>query len=358
MRPTYLILPALLSAAAAQAQPPIRLVREFTIDGSSGVSFGRLGRMELGPDGAIVMADEANGVIYRFTPAGKFRDSLGRKGQGPGEFLLAAGIGIGPGGEIALADLRTRRLTIWNPDGKFRNSGTIGSGMPFELLWRGADPIIGVMTFTPGSGATASLVPATVGEQVVLKAPLATFPDPTSDQMAQAVSCGLCVHALGPNGNLVVAAPDTFYRMSELGSGGKVLRSWARPGIGAGLRTEEEAAALRARLARGPGGGAPTPESRAPRPAVPGSNGSSFRWRFQGIGFDAAGRLLALVSNAGSTSPVVDVFAGDGKFLGTVKLAEHLTGMVIRGNRMLGQGETADGEHVIHVYRIEALPGR
>ena len=59
------------------------------------------------------------------------------------------------------------------------------------------------------------------------------------------------------------------------------------------------------------------------------------------------------MSNAGSTRPVVDVFAGDGTFLGTVKLAEHLTAFVARGTRVIGLSETADGEHVVHVYRVE-----
>ena len=92
-----------------------------------------------------------------------------------------------------------------------------------------------------------------------------------------------------------------------------------------------------------------------PRPVIPGSAATPSRWRFQGIGLDPEGRLLALVSNAGSTIPVVDVFAGDGKFLGTLKLAESLRAMVLRGTRVVGLGETPDGEHVIHVYRIEPV---
>lgn len=344
----------LASQAAAQAQPPIRLVREFTIDASSGTNFGIIVRMDLGPDGSIVAADDGNGVIYRFSPAGKLRDSLGHKGQGPGEFLTPAGLGIGPGGEIGLTDLRTRRLTIWNPDGTLRGSVPITGGMPIDLLWRGAEPVVGLMTFKPGSGATATFAPAALGEQVVMKEPLATFPDPPADRLAEAVTCGLCRRALTPAGSLLAAAPDTFYRISELGPDGKVLRSWSREGVGAGSRTEEELAALKAALARGPGGGVrPNPEGPRP-PVIPGSSPTPFRWRFQGIGFDSGGRLLALVSNAGSTSPVVDVFSGDGKFLGTIKPTEYLRAMVIRGNRALGLGETADGEHVIHVYRIEA----
>lgn len=341
-------------AAATQARPPLRLIREFSLDATTGVTFGVIGGMDLGPDGSIALVDNGNGVIYRFLPTGKLRDSLGRSGQGPGEFLSSAGLTIGPGGEVALADIRTRRITVWNPDGTLRKSMPVTGGMPIELIWRGAAPILGTMTFAPGAGATATFGPVTMGDQAVPGDAIATFPDPRKEAFATAVSCGMCRRALSPNGKLLGAAPDTIYRISEIGPDGSAVRSWKRSDVGAGLRTLEEVAALEKRLAAGPGGGRPSPEGR-PNPVIPRGD-IRYRPRVQGFGFDANGRLLALVSNAGSIDPVVDVFAGDGKFLGTVKPAEHLSAFVVRGKRVLGLSESADGEHVVHVYRIEEVP--
>jgi hypothetical protein len=82
-------------AAAAQQRPPLRLVREFSLDAATGVSLGVIGGMDLGPDGAIAAVDNGSGVIYRFTPEGELRDSLGHKGQGPGECLTSAGLAVG-----------------------------------------------------------------------------------------------------------------------------------------------------------------------------------------------------------------------------------------------------------------------
>ena len=339
-------------AAAIQAPPPVRLVHKFTLGPASGVNFGVIVGMDLGPDGSIVAVDDGNGVIYRFTPAGKLRDSLGRKGQGPGEFLASAGLAVGPAGEVALADIRTRRLTIWNPDGKLRGSAPVTGGMPIELLWRTAAPVLGIMTFGPGTGAQASFGPVTLGEQAVQGSPITSFPDPRKEDFATAVSCGMCRRALTPEGRLIAAAPDTIYRISEIGADGRAVRSWGRLDIGAGQRTDEEVAVLEKRIAAGPGGGRPSPERPCPNPVIPRGD-IRFRPRVQGFGMDGSGRLLALVSNAGSTDPVVDVFTGDGKFLGTVKPAESLRAFVLRGTRAVGLGETADGEHVIHVYRIE-----
>lgn len=345
-------LAVLALAAATQARPPLRLVRELTLGTAGGVTFGVITGMDLGPDGSIVAVDNGNGVIYRFTPGGKLRDSLGRKGQGPGEFLASAGLAVGPEGAIALADISTRRITVWNPDGTLRGSSSVSGGMPIDLLWRTAAPVLGVMTFAPGSGATASFAPVTLGDQAESGTPIAGFPDPRREDFPTAVTCGMCRRALTREGKLLAAAPDTIYRISEVGPDGRAVRSWVRLDVGAGFRTGEELAALEKRIAAGPGGGRPTPERRPPTPVIPRGD-IRFRPRFQGFGFDHAGRLLALASNAGSTSPVVDVFGADGKFLGTVKPAEHLTAFVVRGSRVIGLGENADGEHVIHVYRIE-----
>jgi hypothetical protein len=307
--------------------------------------------MDLGMDGSIAAVDDGNGVIYRFTPAGRLRDSLGRKGQGPGEFLTSAGLAIGPSGEVGLADIRTRRFTIWNPDGTLRGSAPVRDGMPISFLWRGAEPILGTLSFGPGMEPRATFRPVGLDRMAAERPPIAGFADPTREQFATAVSCGMCRRALTPDGKLAGAAPDTIYRISQIGPDGSIVRSWKRSDVGAGLRTDEEVAALMKRIAAGPGGGRPNPEGR-PNPVIPRGD-LRYRPRVHGFGFDGTGRLIALVSNAGTSSPVLDVFAADGGFLGTVKPAQHLTALVVRGNRAIGLGETPDGEHVIHVYRIE-----
>jgi len=344
MRILFLLLvPAGL--AAQPPRPPLRLVPDQVIADRPGLSLGVIHRIALAPDGGAVAVDGGNGVIYRFTPAGVLKDSLGRRGQGPGEFLLAAGMDVGPGGEVALADLNTRRLTVWNADGSLRGSTQL-EAMPVALAWTGAEPVAGVVSFVPSP--LVRFGPVRLG-QPGIGTELAAFPDPRIAEYPGAVSCGVCRHALTPEGKLLVAAPDTFYRISELGPGG-VGRTWGRRDIGAALRGEEELRDLRNRLRAGPGGRAGTPEGRF---RAPDDDALRFRPRIQGIGMDGQGRLLVLASNAGASQPVVDVFAGSGAFLGTVPLDRPLQSLVVRGNRAVGLGETADGTPAIIVYRIE-----
>jgi len=346
------LLPLLLAAgAAAQTRPPLRLVPEYVIEDRPGLSLGAIQRLELAPDGGVVAVDGGNGVIYRFGPTGKLRDSLGRKGQGPGEFLVAAGLAIGPAGEVALLDIRTRRLTIWEPDGTLRGSTQL-TAFPVDLLWRGTGPIAGVVSF--GATVTVRFGPVQLGETGI-GTPIASFPDPMIAEYPTAVSCSSCRHALTPAGTLLVAAPDTFYRVSEFDASGRLARGWHRDGVGAGLRSAEELAALRNRLAAGPGGGRPLPGMES-RFRAPNDDALRFRPRFQGLGVDEHGRLLALVSNAGSAAPVIDVFSPEGRFLGTLAPDRALQALVVRGNRVAALSETAEGTPAILVYRIEEAP--
>ncbi len=349
MRAILLCLAA--TSVAAQTRPPIRLVLEHTIDESTGVSFGTIQPLELGPDGGIVAVDGSNGVIYRFTAAGRLRDSLGHRGQGPGEFQIASGLGVGPAGEVAITDLRSRRLTFWEPDGKLRGSTQLNA-MPVGLLWRRPEPIMGLVFF--GDTVMIRFGAARLG-QGGIGPEVAAFPDPRIAEYSSALSCGTCPRTLSPAGNLLVAAPDTFYRVTELAASGKVLRTWRRGEVGAGQRTPEELAALRKRLEAGPGGGRPLPGMES-RFRAPTDDALRFRPRFQGIGMDDSGRLLALVTIAGKPHPVLDVFAGDGHWLGTIVPERPLQALAVRGSRVAAVSETPGGVATILVYRIEEVP--
>jgi hypothetical protein len=91
---------------------------------------------------------------------------------------------------------------------------------------------------------------------------------------------------------------------------------------------------------------------------APDDEALKYRPRTQGIGIDSKGRLIALVSNSGRPWPVVDVFAGDGGFLGTVVPERPLETLVVRGTRVAALSETPEGIPTILVYRIEEVPPR
>ena len=56
--------------------------------------FNPILRMALGPDGLLYTAHEGGGTIRRWTADGNLAGSLGKKGEGPGEFEYPYGVGF------------------------------------------------------------------------------------------------------------------------------------------------------------------------------------------------------------------------------------------------------------------------
>jgi len=55
--------------------------------GDSNYVFGSVRRVEVHPDGSILVLDWIKCTIFQFSPSGEFIRYIGRRGEGPGEFL-------------------------------------------------------------------------------------------------------------------------------------------------------------------------------------------------------------------------------------------------------------------------------
>jgi DNA-binding beta-propeller fold protein YncE len=62
--------------------------------------------------GNIYILDAANARIQKFGPDGKFLATIGRKGQGPGEFIFPDAIGFDKDGNLVVADSAQKRIHI------------------------------------------------------------------------------------------------------------------------------------------------------------------------------------------------------------------------------------------------------
>lgn len=72
----------------------------------------------LDPRGGFLAGPTLDGAHFiRFDRYGKSQGVFGRRGQGPGEYALIAGLAVGPTGRTFLFDLRLRRLTIIDTTG-------------------------------------------------------------------------------------------------------------------------------------------------------------------------------------------------------------------------------------------------
>lgn len=66
--------------------------------GDSNYVFGRIAGADITPDGMIAVLDMQKTCVSLFTPEGDFHMRLGRKGSGPGEFLLPSAMAFFPRG--------------------------------------------------------------------------------------------------------------------------------------------------------------------------------------------------------------------------------------------------------------------
>ena len=79
--------------------------------------FGRIGDLAVAPNGDIAVIDQLNGVARVFDRDGRFRQSVGRSGRGPGELSRSANGIYFLGDSLLVLDPGEQRMTVFAPDG-------------------------------------------------------------------------------------------------------------------------------------------------------------------------------------------------------------------------------------------------
>jgi len=76
------------------------------------VAFNHPSGVAVDKDGNIYVLDAGNTRIQKFGPDGKYLATIGRKGQGPGEFIMPNGLDIDKDGNLVVADTAQSRLHV------------------------------------------------------------------------------------------------------------------------------------------------------------------------------------------------------------------------------------------------------
>src|SRR6266513_1106162 len=72
--------------------------------------------------GHIWVTDTANDQLHEYSPKGEFLQTIGRHGQGAGEFSAPHGIAASSDGLVYVADSDNARIQIFSLDGKFQDT--------------------------------------------------------------------------------------------------------------------------------------------------------------------------------------------------------------------------------------------
>jgi hypothetical protein len=136
------------------------LDEEFTIDTEAedlaGLGIKGIDELDVGLDGDIYFSSGEK--IFKFDKTGKFTQTIGRNGQGPGEYQMASGLRITDSGQLSFYDAENAKFLFFNPDGTLKEEvkktarmftflGIYLDNGNFLLRERHDDPKKGIRTF-------------------------------------------------------------------------------------------------------------------------------------------------------------------------------------------------------------------
>ena len=120
------------------------LVPEVTIgqlDGPEEYLFGSIRSIAVADDGTIYILDIQAQHVRVFDSLGVYLETLGRRGEGPGEFAEAEAIALLPDGRLAVRDPENQRVTVFGPGpgemAEWRYTGSIQTLSPLYTDTRG-----------------------------------------------------------------------------------------------------------------------------------------------------------------------------------------------------------------------------
>lgn len=132
----------------------------FSLEVASTIGRGQLGVLVDGvvrPDGSVCVIDYSASIVNCYAPVGTLLMTIGRKGQGPGEFELPYRVTVDASGGLIVYDLSARAMSWFTPDGRFlvRRSVPIGFSQvnSLKLLPSG---VIAIAGYAPRAGKASS----------------------------------------------------------------------------------------------------------------------------------------------------------------------------------------------------------
>lgn len=93
-------------------------LRIGTLEGQGPDQFGHIAWLDLDSSGYVYALDHQAQEIRVFDQGGQHVRTIGQRGEGPGEFLGAAGFSFGPSGSISVWDPLNQRITSFSASGE------------------------------------------------------------------------------------------------------------------------------------------------------------------------------------------------------------------------------------------------
>jgi hypothetical protein len=313
-------------------------------------------------DGRIVVANTGTNEVRVYDKTGRHLVTMGRKGEGPGEFAGLGRVILGAGDTLLAYDGNLKRISLFTPEGVFVRSFSLDFSQGFPQLEG---------EFADGTFLTTrsfAFVPSEIDDVVRDSAPVYHFAADGAllDSVGRWLAQEWYVHGSGgtawatslPFGRrmMVAVARDGFY----VGSSGRYAIDWRDPAghLRRIVRVLEAATPVSSadwgrvkqeRMRGVEGRWRPRQERMLSEMPVP-----STRPAFGALALDPDGNLWVAESVVSSDDPRGwIVFAPDGHMLGTITTPSGLNVLDIGRDYVLGVARDAlDVEHV-RLYLID-----
>jgi sugar lactone lactonase YvrE len=117
----------------AVALQPVRVLGDVDSDDEA-IAFHMPSGLAIDDQGRLYVLDSGNHRVQVFSPEGKYLKTIGRKGQGPGEFFMPSSIGLGPKGALFVGERQAARIQEIGPDGKLGRTIKLTEGAAGDAL--------------------------------------------------------------------------------------------------------------------------------------------------------------------------------------------------------------------------------
>ncbi len=305
-----------LIAPEASQRPPLTAPVHIAVDPERGCLF----LLELKPPAVRVYA----------LADGAYLASLGREGDGPGEYRHPASMAVSGSGELAVLSM-SGRVTYWAPDGSLAGVVQVSGGMATDIVVARADSYyVKVDVFPPKDVAEFRVV---TRDSALTAARFQDSGISGTEQPGRATRNHAYPIAATATGELLIAPPGPEYRILRVGPDGQVGRAIERGDLGPISRGEKEIEAIRERVRRG---------YRAAGRAAPAMIPvSAHRPHLARLAAARDGTIWALTQRGDDSVSVIDHFAPDGRFAGSIQVPVRAVDLAVTAESvyLLARGE-------------------
>jgi len=136
----------------AEPQAHLQLDELLSIGSLSGEydAFGRVADIALDLRCRVLVADRQGAHFKAFDPSGAYLATVGRRGEGPGEFASPSGIAVGPGDSIFVGDTERGLISVFSPEYEWVRDVRISPAWQVNSMIPRPDGTLVVAAFSPG----------------------------------------------------------------------------------------------------------------------------------------------------------------------------------------------------------------